>query len=193
MTSSPYTSGDMSAWMMSAASRSRSLGRNAPARANERAIRPWPSLPLASQFIEERRRVGVRARRADEDAVDRRGPRVHLGGDSDKARQLALRVWIGEQRSNVRAICQRSCLIVTDDRDVEEGLEDPALGREQSVHRGRRDVRDGADGLDRRGPVAAFEEQSPGGVDDRGPSQAGPGLAAFAVDGSCPWSWLATS
>ena len=41
----------------------------------------------------------------------------------------------------------------------------------------------GADGLDRRGPVAAFEEQGPGGVDDRGPSQAGPGLAAFAVDG----------
>ena len=127
---------------MSAASRSRSFG---PQRAGASQRTRDPALafvPLASQFIEERRGVGVRARCADEDAVDRRGPRVHLGGDSDKARQLVLRVWIGEERSNVWAIGQRNCLIVTDDRDVEEGLEDPALGREQSVHRGRRDVRE---------------------------------------------------
>ena len=85
-------------------------------------------LPLASQFIEKGGRIGVRARRADEDAVDRRGPRVHLGRDADKARQLVLRVGMFEQRSNGWAICQRDCLIVADDRDVEECLEDPALG-----------------------------------------------------------------
>src|ERR671910_2949445 len=39
-TSSPYTSGDTRAWMMSPASRSRSVGRNARARANARATRP---------------------------------------------------------------------------------------------------------------------------------------------------------
>src|SRR5918995_5868862 len=41
-TSSPYTSGDTRAWMISPASRSRSVGRNARARASARATRPWP-------------------------------------------------------------------------------------------------------------------------------------------------------
>ena len=166
--------------MMSAASRPRRPGRNAPAASERARDLPLACLPLAIQILEQRRGVGIRVRRVDEDAVDRRGPRVHLAGDRDETRQLVRRVRIGEERSNVWAIRQRHRLVVTDDRHVEDGLEDPALRREQPVHGGWRHVGEGADGIDRRGPVAAFEEQGPGGVDDRGPRQAGPGLATSA-------------
>jgi hypothetical protein len=162
--------------MMSAASDAWSQGASASQRACDP---PLACAPLAVQILEQRRGVTIRARRADEDAVDRRGPRIHVGGDRNEPRQLIFRVAIGEVRSNLRSIGQRHRLVVTGDRHVEKCLEDPALGGEQPVHGGWRHARVGADGLDRRSPVAAFNEQGSGGVDDSGARQAGPGLAAF--------------
>ena len=66
--------------------------------------------------------------------------------------------------------------MVADDRDVEERLEDAVLRREQPVDGGRWDVGQLADGLHRRRPVAALEEELARRLDDGGAGQAGPGL-----------------
>jgi hypothetical protein len=63
-------------------------------------------------------------------------------------------------------------LVVTGYGDLEHCFEDPEFGREQPVDGRRRDIRQVADGLDRGGGVAAFEEQGPGRLDDGGSGRA---------------------
>src|SRR6266536_1620412 len=86
----------------------------------------------------------------------------------------------------VRPVMQPPGLVLTSDGDIKQCLDDPELGREQPVHRRGRDIGLLADGLDRRCGVAAFEEQDPGGLDDRFAGQAGPRLAALALVGASP-------
>jgi hypothetical protein len=101
---------------------------------------------------------------------------VHASGDGDEARQLLARVVGVEERADLWPVGHRDVLVVADDGHVEQGLEDPVLGREQAVHRRRRDVGQLADRLDGRRPVAPFEEQAARRLDDRGPRQARPRL-----------------
>ncbi len=138
-------------------------------------------LPVPRLLGEQGSRVRIGGRRAHEDPVNRLGSRHDAAGDAGETRQLVPGISVREKRTDVGPVIQRDGLVVTGYGDVEQRLEDPQFGREQPVHRRGRDIRQVADGLDRRSGIAAFEEQRPCGLHDRGTSQAGPGLAALAV------------
>ena len=176
----------MSAWMRSAASRSRSPGRRARARASERAIRRLALVSLVLVVGEQSGRRRIRARCAREDAIDVAAPRVDGDGDAGEPGEELLGVWLGEERGDLGPLLHRQCLVVAGDGHVEQGLEDPELRGEQSVHGRRWDVRAVADGVDRRRLVAALEEQGPSCVDHCSAGETGAGLAPAALVGRTP-------
>ena len=102
-------------------------------------------------------------------------------GDRDEAGQLLTRVAGREQRSHLRSLRHRNVLVVADDGDVEECLQDPVLGGEQSVHRRHGDVGPLTDGVHGGGPVAALEEQRGRCVDHRRARQPRPRLVATTL------------
>ena len=165
---------------MSAASRSRSSGRRAPARARERAICAWPCclyrVCSASRAAAAESEAAALTRIRCTGSVLDMMPRVMPA----KPDSLAPGIWVREERADVVPVRQRDGLVVTGYRDVKQCLEDPELGGEEAVHGRGRDIRHVADGLDSGCGVAAFEEQRPGGPHDRGASQARPCLAALA-------------
>ena len=138
-------------------------------------------LPVPRLLGEQGSRVRIGGRRAHEDPVNRLGSRHDAAGDAGETRQLVPGISVREKHTDVGPVIQRDGLVVTGYGDIEQRLEDPQFGREQPVHRRGWDIRQVADGLDRRSGIAAFEEQRSCGLHDRGTSQAGPGLAALAV------------
>src|SRR5437660_2588879 len=74
-------------------------------------------------------------------------------------------------------------LVVTHDRDVEQGLEDPELRGEEPVQRRLRGVREVADRLDGGRCISALEEEGPSRLDDGGPGTAGKWLPGGPLTG----------
>src|SRR6266498_1502416 len=70
-------------------------------------------LPLSRQLGEQRRGIGIGARRADEDPVKRLGPRHDAADDASQTRQLALGILVRKKRTDVGPVRQRDCLVVT--------------------------------------------------------------------------------
>jgi len=138
-------------------------------------------LPVSRLLGKQRGSVTIGAGRAHEDPVNGLGPRHDAAGDPGETRQPVLGVRVREKRADMGPVLHRDGLVVTGDGDVEQCLEDPELGREQPVHRRRRDIRQLADGLNRRPGITTFGEQRPGSLHDRSTSQASPRLAALAV------------
>src|SRR6185295_11979136 len=96
----------------------------------------------------------------------------------DEASELGRWVGVAEEGLDVGTVGHGNVVVVPGNGDIEERLEDAALGREQPVHGGGRYVGERADGVDRRGPITTFQEQLACRVDDRGPSESGAGLTA---------------
>ena len=116
--------------------------------------------------------------------MNRRGAGHQVAEQRRKTCQLVPRVPVREQRTDLWAVRHRDRLVVTHDRDVEHGLQDPELRGEQPVDRRLRGVGEVADRLDGRRDISALDEESAGRVDDGRPGAAGTGLRGRAVVGA---------
>ena len=117
------------------------------------------------------------------------GPAPGVDGDVDAGEtgQQLLGVRLGEERSDAGLVLHGEGFVVAGYGDVEQAGQDPELGGEQPVDGGWRDVGAVADGVDRAGRVAAFEEEGPGRLDDCPAGQAGACLATLVLVRAAPF------
>ena len=167
--------------MRSAASRSRNPGRSARVRASERANRPWPRSRWRWRSASSSAAAG-----SEPDALERmRYTSLLLAliatAMPTKPARSSSGSGCGEERGHLRPFLQRQRLIVAGDGHVEQGLEDPELRGEQSIHGRCWHVGVVADGVDGRRRVPAFEEEHPGRVDHRSAGESGTSLAPSII------------
>jgi hypothetical protein len=117
---------------------------------------------LAPDLLQELGRVGIDLGRRGQDVHDLRGPFHEVAADAGEGPDQRRRVWFVARCLDVGAISEGYGLVVTAEGDIQDGLEQRALGGEQAVEGGQRGVGGGGDRFEGGGGIAVLDEQGAG-------------------------------
>ena len=112
---------------MSAASRSRSPGREGAGAGQGAGDLPLALVPLPLVLGVEGCCLGIGGRGAGEDAVDGSAPGVDGDVDAGETGQQLLGVRLGEERSDAGLVLHGEGFVVAGDGDVEQAVKIPSL------------------------------------------------------------------